>query len=45
VLRRLELVRVGGERLLLVLTLDAGVVRTVFVEVTGQIADVAVAEV
>jgi heat-inducible transcriptional repressor len=32
-------------RLLLVLTLDAGVVRTVFVEVAGQLADVAVAEV
>jgi heat-inducible transcriptional repressor len=45
VLRRLELVRVGAERLLLVLTLDAGVVRTVFVEVTGTLADVAVAEV
>jgi heat-inducible transcriptional repressor len=45
VLRRLELVRVGGERLLLVLTLDAGVVRTVFVEVAGTLADLAVAEV
>jgi heat-inducible transcriptional repressor len=45
VLRRLELVRVGGDRLLLVLTLDAGVVRTVFVEVRGTLADVAVAEV
>ena len=45
VLRRLELVRVGGDRLLLVLTLDAGLVRTVFVEVRGSLADVAVAEV
>jgi heat-inducible transcriptional repressor len=45
VLRRLELVRIGGDRLLLVLTLDAGVVRTVFVEVRGILADVAVAEV
>ena len=45
ILRRLELVRVGAERLLLVLTLDAGVVRTVFVEVAGVLADVAVAEV
>jgi heat-inducible transcriptional repressor len=45
VLRRLELVRVGGERLLLVLTLDGGVVRTVFVEVRGAIADTAVGEV
>jgi heat-inducible transcriptional repressor len=45
VLRQLELVRIGGDRLLLVLTLDAGVVRTVFVEVRGTLADVAVAEV
>ncbi len=39
VLRRLELVRVSSERLLMVLTLDGGVVRTVFVEVPGEIAD------
>src|SRR6476661_3556147 len=45
ILRRLELVRVGGERLLLVLTLDAGVVRTVFVEVRGILADSALVEV
>ncbi len=45
VLRALELVRVSGERLLLVLTLDGGVVRTVFVEVRGSLADSAVAEV
>ena len=45
ILRRVELVRIGAERLLLVLTLDAGVVRTVFVEVTGTLADAAVAEV
>ena len=45
VLRRVELVRVGNDRLLLVLTLDAGVVRTVFVEVAGTLADVAVIEV
>ena len=45
ILRRLELVQVGSDRLLLVLTLDAGVVRTVFVEVRGQLADSAVAEV
>jgi heat-inducible transcriptional repressor len=45
VLRQLELVRVGGDRLLLVLTLDAGLVRTVFVEVRGTLADVAVLEV
>jgi heat-inducible transcriptional repressor len=45
ILRGLELVRVGGERLLLVLTLEGGVVRTVFVEVHGTLADAAVAEV
>jgi heat-inducible transcriptional repressor len=45
VLRRLELVRVSGERLLLVLTLDRAVVRTVFVEVRGVLADTAVDEV
>ena len=45
VLRRLELVQVGGDRLLLVLTLDGGVVRTVFVEVRGHLADSAVFEV
>ena len=45
VLRRLELVRVGGDRLLLVLTLEGGVVRTVFVEVRGALADSAVIEV
>src|SRR6266536_6024560 len=33
VLRRLELARVSSERLLMILTLDAGVMRTVFVEV------------
>jgi heat-inducible transcriptional repressor len=41
VLRRLELVRVSTERLLMVLTLEGGVVRTVFVEVAGEIADTA----
>jgi heat-inducible transcriptional repressor len=45
ILRRIELVRVSGERLLLVLTLERGVVRTVFVEVRGMLADTAVAEV
>ncbi|MDQ2666073.1 MAG: heat-inducible transcriptional repressor HrcA [Gemmatimonadota bacterium] len=45
VLRALDLVRVGGDRLLLVLTLDGGVVRTVFVEVRGTVADSAVSEV
>ncbi|MDB4876224.1 MAG: hypothetical protein JWM41_2670 [Gemmatimonadetes bacterium] len=42
VLRRLELVRVSSERLLMVLTLDGGVMRTVFVEMPGEIADIAI---
>jgi heat-inducible transcriptional repressor len=41
-LRRLELVRVSSERLLMVLTLDGGVMRTVFVEMPGEIADIAI---
>ncbi|HKW46029.1 MAG TPA: heat-inducible transcriptional repressor HrcA [Gemmatimonadaceae bacterium] len=45
VLRRLELVRISSERLLMVLTLDGGVMRTVFVEVAGEIAETAVAQV
>jgi heat-inducible transcriptional repressor len=45
ILRRIELVRMSGERLLLVLTLERGVVRTVFVEVRGSLADTAVTEV
>jgi heat-inducible transcriptional repressor len=45
VLQRLELVRLSSERLVLVLTLQGGVVRTIFVEVKGQIADDAVTEV
>jgi len=45
VLRRLELVRVTAERILMVLTLEGGVVRTVFVEVPGEIADTALGEV
>lgn len=44
-LRRVELVQVGVDRLLLVLTLDGGVVRTVFVEVRGMLADSALLEV
>lgn len=39
ILQRLELVRVSRERLLMVLTLELGVVRTVFVEVPADIAD------
>ena len=45
VLRRLELVRVSGERLLMVLTLDGGLMRTVFVEFAGEVADSALAAV
>src|SRR3954463_9344609 len=45
VLRRLDLVRVSSDRLLLVLTLEGGVMRTVFVEVPGEIADIALTEV
>jgi len=45
VLRRLELVRVSSDRLLMVLTLEGGVMRTVFVEVAGEIAETAVAQV
>ena len=45
VLTSLELVRVAGDRLLLVLTLQGGVVRTVFVEVRGTLSDSAVFEV
>ena len=44
-LQRLELIRVSQERLLLVLTLEGGAVRTIFVEVAGQIADSALGEV
>ncbi len=45
ILQRLELIRIGTERLLMVLTLKAGIVRTVFVEVRGEIADEALAHV
>lgn len=45
VLHRLDLVRLSTERLLLALTLQGGAVRTIFVEVSGDIADEAVAEV
>ena len=38
VLERLELVQVSSERILMVLTLRSGAVRTVFVEVRGNIA-------
>ena len=45
VLERLDLVRVASDRLLMVLSLKGGVVRTVFVEAQGEIADLALAQV
>lgn len=45
VLRSLDLVRVNRERLLMVLTLEGGAARTVFVEVPGSIAESALGEV
>jgi heat-inducible transcriptional repressor len=45
VLRRIDLVRLSTDRLLMVLTLDSGGIRTIFVEVPGEIADDAVSEV
>lgn len=45
VLTRLELVRLSAERLMLVLSLKGGAVRTIFIEVRGVIGDDALAEV
>ena len=45
VLQRLELVRLSSERLVLVLSLQGGAVRTIFVEIGEQIADNALMEV
>lgn len=45
ILTRLELVRMSAERLILVLTLRGGAVRTIFIEIEGEIADNAIAEV
>lgn len=45
VLERLDLLQVSAERLLLVLTLRSGVVRTIFVEVPAQMAAEAVVQV
>jgi heat-inducible transcriptional repressor len=45
VLQRLELVRISSERLLMVLTMTAGAVRTIFVEMKGAISDIALADV
>lgn len=45
VLRSLDLVRLNDERLLMVLALEGGAVRSVFVEVAGSIAESALTEV
>ena len=45
VLRKIELARVSSDRLLMVLGLSGGTVRTIFVEVPGIIADEALVEV
>ncbi|MBI3568625.1 MAG: heat-inducible transcription repressor HrcA [Gemmatimonadetes bacterium] len=45
ILEKLEIVRLTSEKLILVLSLRGGVVRTIFIEVPGEIADQAVAEV
>jgi len=45
ILRSLDLVRVSEERLLMVLALEGGAVRTVFVEIAGSIAESALAAV
>lgn len=45
VLQRLELVRLSSEKMILVLTLEGGDVRTIFIEIRGEIADEAIAEV
>jgi heat-inducible transcriptional repressor len=44
-LERLELIRISSERLLLVLTLTGGAARSIFIEVPGEIAEKAIAEV
>ncbi len=45
VLERVELVRMSSERLMLVLSLRGGAVRTIFIEVSAQLGDDALAEV
>ena len=45
ILQRLELVRISNERLLMVLTMTGGAVRTIFVEVKGAISEIALADV
>jgi heat-inducible transcriptional repressor len=44
-LERVELIRLSAERLLVAMTLSAGAVRTIFIDVRGEIADAAIAEV
>jgi heat-inducible transcriptional repressor len=44
-LERIELVRLASDRVLVVLTLQGGAVRTIFVEAKGQVADAAISEV
>ncbi len=45
ILERVELIRLSSDRLLVALTLSAGAVRTIFVDVNGEIADAAILEV
>jgi heat-inducible transcriptional repressor len=45
VLDGVELIKLSSERLLVALTLSPGAVRTIFVDVRGEIADAAIAEV
>ena len=45
ILEKLEIVRLTAAKLILVLTLRGGTVRTIFIEVAGEIADHALAEV
>ena len=45
ILEKLEIVRLTSAKLILVLTLRGGTVRTIFIEVAGEIADHALAEV
>lgn len=45
ILQKLELVRLTSAKLILVLTLRGGTVRTIFIEISGEIADDAIAEV
>jgi heat-inducible transcriptional repressor len=44
-LEHVELIKLSSERLLVALTLSAGAVRTIFVDVRSEIADAAIAEV